>query len=101
MLQDISKKNEPFGIFDTVEVEFINGDLIEHLRGYVINCILEDDIYYMFSNVVIGFNNEKSPSYLGSHLKVTLCRMVLFEKWDYKKDFAYETSKILMGYDEI
>jgi len=91
---------EKFSTFDTIEVEFdMNIGTKEFMRGYNINCIEKDYNSCMFDRVVIGFNNNDCPSYLGSDLKVRLCRMVLVEKWDYKKQFAHDTSKILIGYD--
>ena len=81
----------PFDCFDTVEVSFYDN---EKIRGYI--------IYYdktigcnTFDAVIIVFNKNDSPSFLGSALNVNLCRMVLFEKFDYKREYAFETMTVI------
>ena len=38
----------------------------------------------------MGFSNEKYFSHLGGQLTITVCRMILFEKFDHKINYAFE-----------
>ncbi len=89
-------KAEKLNIYDTVQV-FYYSNLKTEMKGFIITK-KSHTMLNLYDDVAIVFNRQIVPAFLGNNLRVMICRLVLVEKHDRKRqkaiEYIFSTTKV-------